>query len=40
MIRVDVGAGHGAGKPTHKKIAESADMMSFMFDQMGITPKY
>lgn len=37
LIRVDVNAGHGAGKPTDKQIAEFADMWSFVFDQLGMT---
>lgn len=31
LIRIDVNAGHGAGKPTDKQIAEFADMWSFVF---------
>ena len=31
LIRVDVNAGHGSGKPTDKQIAEFADMWSFVF---------
>lgn len=36
MIRVDVNAGHGAGKPTDKQIAEFADMWSFVFFNLGM----
>ena len=39
LIRVDVSAGHGAGKPTSKKIDEVADLLSFMFYNFKITPK-
>lgn len=38
LIRVDVAAGHGAGKPTGKKIDEIADMLSFMFYNMKVNP--
>ncbi len=38
LIRIDVSAGHGAGKPTSKRIDEAADILSFMFSQMKITP--
>lgn len=31
LIRIDVNAGHGAGKPTSKRIDEAADMYSFLF---------
>jgi prolyl oligopeptidase len=40
LIRIDVKAGHGAGKPTSMIIEEYADIYSFMFYNMGITPKY
>jgi prolyl oligopeptidase len=29
LLRVDVAAGHGAGKPTAKAIAEAADRLAF-----------
>ncbi|MBK9221069.1 MAG: S9 family peptidase [Saprospiraceae bacterium] len=38
LIRIDVSAGHGAGKPTSKQIDEVTDILGFMFFQMGITP--
>lgn len=38
LIRIDVRAGHGAGKPTSKVIEEQADIYSFIFYNMGITP--
>ena len=31
LIRIDVNAGHGAGKPTAKQIDEFGDMWSFVF---------
>jgi prolyl oligopeptidase len=40
LIRIETRAGHGAGKPISKVIQEQADMWSFMFYNMGITPKY
>jgi prolyl oligopeptidase len=40
LIRIDSKAGHGAGKPTTKQIEEWADIWSFMFYNMGVTPTY
>lgn len=37
MIRIDVNAGHGAGKPTSKVIDEWADVWSFVFQNLGMT---
>lgn len=34
LIRIEPSAGHGAGKPTAKRIAEGADMLAFMFYNM------
>ncbi len=31
LIRIDTNAGHGAGKPTTKRIEETADVLSFFF---------
>lgn len=36
LIRIDVNAGHGAGKPTAKILDEQADKWSFMLWSMGI----
>lgn len=36
LIRIDSKAGHGAGKPTSKKIDEEADIWSFVFFNMGV----
>ncbi len=39
MIRIDVNAGHGAGKPTSKLIEEAADTWSFVMQNLGMTYK-
>jgi len=36
LIRIDVNAGHGAGKPTSKQIDEFADMWAFTFYNLGM----
>jgi prolyl oligopeptidase len=38
LIRIDVKAGHGAGKPTSKLIDEAADRWSFLMASLGTTP--
>ncbi|MCC9169130.1 prolyl oligopeptidase family serine peptidase [Pontibacter harenae] len=38
LIRVDVRAGHGAGKPTSLVIQEYADTWAFIYQNMGINP--
>jgi prolyl oligopeptidase len=38
LIRIDVQAGHGAGKPTSKRLDEAADMLSFMLFNMQLAP--
>ncbi|TGE19658.1 prolyl oligopeptidase family serine peptidase [Hymenobacter elongatus] len=38
LIRVDVNAGHGAGKSTALQIQEWADVWSFAFHNMGVNP--
>ncbi len=39
LIRIDVKAGHGAGKPLTKIIDEIADIYSFTLYNMGVEPK-
>ncbi len=38
LIRIDSKAGHGAGKPIAKVIDEYADIYSFIFHNLGMTP--
>jgi prolyl oligopeptidase len=38
LIRVDVRAGHGAGKPTSLLIQEWADTWAFIYKNMGVDP--
>ena len=40
LIRIDVKAGHGGGKPTAKVIEEYADEWSFMMYNLGVEPEY
>ena len=40
LIRIETKAGHGGGKPTSKIIEETADIYSFTFYNMGVTPAY
>ena len=39
LIRIESNAGHGAGKPTSKRIAEEADTYSFLFQNIGVPYK-
>ena len=39
LIRIDVDAGHGAGKPLSKTIDESADIWTFVFEHLGVEMK-
>mgnify|MGYP000925217358 CR=1 FL=1 len=36
LIRIDMNAGHGSGKPTSKQIDEFSDMWSFVFHNLGM----
>ena len=36
LIRIETRAGHGAGKPTTKKIEEAADMLAFTMRALGM----
>ncbi len=36
LIRIETAAGHGAGTPTSKQIEQAADILAFMFYNMGI----
>jgi prolyl oligopeptidase len=36
LIRVETNAGHGAGKPVSKLIAEDADIFAFLFDALRV----
>lgn len=38
LIRVETKAGHGSGKPLAKRIAEAADIYTFIYGNMGINP--
>jgi prolyl oligopeptidase len=39
LIRIDVMAGHGAGKPTSKRIEEWTDIWAFVFHHTGVVMK-
>ncbi|MDB5294040.1 MAG: prolyl oligopeptidase [Phycisphaerales bacterium] len=39
LIRVDVKAGHGGGKPTAKVIEEQADVLAFLVKELGVEAK-
>ena len=39
LIHIETSAGHGAGKPTSKRIQESADSLSFMVYELHFTPE-
>ena len=40
LIRIETRAGHGAGKPTAKRIEQAADMWSFLVEELEFTPKW
>jgi prolyl oligopeptidase len=37
LVRIDVNAGHGSGKPTAKQIEEFTDIWSFVFYNLGVS---
>jgi prolyl oligopeptidase len=39
LIRIDVNAGHGAGKPVSMQIEEAADVWAFVFHHLGVKVK-
>ena len=39
LVRIETSAGHGAGKPTAKLIAEATDLWSFVFFNLGMKPE-
>jgi prolyl oligopeptidase len=39
LLRVEQRAGHGAGKPVPKQADEAADVLAFLFDQLGVDPR-
>jgi prolyl oligopeptidase len=38
LVRIEMKAGHGAGKPTSIAIDEATDLWSFLFFQLGMKP--
>jgi prolyl oligopeptidase len=38
LIRIETRAGHGAGKPTAKVVAENADILAFLANWSGLNP--
>ena len=40
LIRIETNAGHGAGKPTSKRIGEAADTYSFIFENTNTQVKF
>ena len=38
LIRVETRAGHGAGKPTSKRIDEASDKLAFLVKALGFSP--
>jgi prolyl oligopeptidase len=39
LLRVDVKAGHGAGKPVGKLMDDALDLWTFLFWQVGVKSK-
>jgi len=40
IIRIETDAGHGGGKPTSKRIEETADEYAFFWDNMDFSPTF
>lgn len=40
LIRIETRAGHGAGKPTSKRIEEAADIWAFLVKNLGMNPTF
>jgi prolyl oligopeptidase len=40
LIRIETNAGHGAGKPTSKRIDEATDTWSFVFENTNTKVKF
>lgn len=40
LVRIETKAGHGAGKPVSKQIDEYADIWAFVFNELGVSPKF
>ena len=38
LIRIETRAGHGAGKPTSKRIDEASDKLAFLIKALGLSP--
>ena len=38
LLRTSQSAGHGRGTSLDERIGESADILSFLFDQLGMDP--
>jgi prolyl oligopeptidase len=36
LVRIETRAGHGAGKPTSKRIEEAADSLAFLVKNLGV----
>jgi prolyl oligopeptidase len=37
LLRIETRAGHGQGKPVGKQADEAADVLAFLFDQLGVS---
>jgi hypothetical protein len=39
VLEYDSGSGHSAGKPVSKTVDDEADVLQFLFWQLGVTPR-